>query len=435
MSFLKSKAAFKAASKVLVGGVNSPVRSFSGVGGSPVFFKSGRGSTLEDIDNNSYLDYVASWGAIILGHSDDRVIQAAKDQLNRGTSFGAPTLLETEMASLIKRCLPFAEKIRMVSSGTEATFSAIRLARGYTRKDKIIKFKGCYHGHGDSFLIEAGSGALTLGKPNSPGVTKTVAKDTLIIEYNDTEQLRKVFQKYKDIAAVIIEPIAGNMGLIPAKKEFLSELRDITKRNQSLLIFDEVMSGFRVSRGGASELYGVTPDLICLGKVMGGGMPAAAFAGKKEIMKHLAPEGDVYQAGTLSGNPLAMTCGITVLKEILRDKQFYAKLNEKTSYLTEQIRILAEQYKIELLVKQTGGMFSVFFNPLQEINNFLDVKQSDLKAYSFFFHSLLKLGSYFPPSQFESAFMTQAHTKKNLDETLNQVESTFKKLNKKNERK
>ncbi len=426
MLFSKSNLAFQNANQHLVGGVNSPARAFKAVHRSPVFIEKAEGAKIIDLDGNEYIDYICSWGAIILGHADKSVQKKVTERLALGSSFGAPTLLETTMATLVKKCLPFADKVRMVNSGTEATFSAIRLARGYTKKNKILKFKGCYHGHGDSFLIAAGSGALTLGKPNSPGIPPSVAKETLLAEYNNFDEVEEIFAKYKnDLAAVIIEPVAGNMGLIKAEKKFLQKLRAITKENNTLLIFDEVMTGFRLALGGASELFKIYPDIICLGKVIGGGFPVGAFAGKKEVMEHLSPEGPVYQAGTLSGNPVAMAAGISVLERLI-EKNIYDDLEKKAGYLEKQIRFLIKKYHLTIVFNRVGSMFTLFFNPLKEVTNFSQAQKSQVEKFSYFFNKLLEKRVYFPPSQFEATFLNQKHSLKDINKTLNAMEAIFK---------
>ncbi len=417
------------AKQVLAGGVNSPARAFKAVGGSPVFIQKSQGAKIYDIDDNHFIDYVCSWGAILLGHSHEKVIDEVKKTLSLGSSFGTPTLLETEMAKLVIKCFPFLEKVRMVNSGTEATFSAIRLARGYTGKNKILKFKGCYHGHGDSFLIAAGSGAATLSQPDSAGVTNNVAQDTLLAEFNDFNEVERIFAEHKqDLAAVIIEPVAGNMGLIPAEPVFLKNLREITRENKTLLVFDEVMTGFRLSISGASGIYGIEPDLICLGKVIGGGFPVGAFGGKGAIMNALAPDGPVYQAGTLSGNPIAMRAGITVLRELLERKEAYLELEEKGAHLTKGLLSLAKQFSLPVVLNRMGSMFTLFFNSNAEVTNFKLAKESDTKRFAFFFNQMLHLGSYFPPSQFEAAFLNLSHSYEELDETLNHAETTLQKM-------
>ena len=429
MLFDKSNSAFKVANEVLVGGVNSPARAFKAVDRSPLFIKQSRGAKVVDIDGNEFIDYVCSWGAIILGHSHEKVVEEVKKTLSLGSSFGAPTLLETKMAKLIIKCFPFIKKVRMVNSGTEATFSAIRLARGHTGKNKILKFKGCYHGHGDSFLIAAGSGAATLNQPDSPGVTPNVAKDTLLAEFNDFAEVEKIFDKHHhDLAAIIIEPIAGNMGLIKSETSFLENLREITKQYKTLLIFDEVMTGFRLSLSGASGLYKINPDLICLGKIIGGGFPVGAFGGGEEIMNSLSPNGPVYQAGTLSGNPVAMKAGITVLTELINQKEVYQELEEKTNYFIGETRKLIRKFKLSITINRVGSMFTLFFNTNQKITNFKIAKASDVKKFARFFNAALELGSYFPPSQFEAAFLNRSHSYEELDATLNHVEQAFKKI-------
>ena len=416
-----SKSLFSEAKRHIVGGVNSPVRSFKSVGGNPIFFDSAKGCILKDVDGNSYIDYVGSWGPMILGHGHSAVVKGLEKQIKKALSFGASTEIEIKLAELIKKVIPFVKQIRMVSSGTEATLSAVRLARGYTQKDKIIKFAGCYHGHGDGFLVEAGSGNLTLGKPNSLGVTKATAKETLIAHYNDIESVKKCFLKYPNqIAAVIIEPIAGNMGLIPSEKIFLLELKKICKKNKTLLIFDEVMSGFRVALGGAVEYYGIEPDLITLGKIIGGGMPVGAFAGKEKIMKHLAPLGGVYQAGTLSGNPVSMVAGYETLKYLIENKkEVYSELEQNARDLEEGLRTILDGKNIPHIIHRVGSMMGLFFTELKEINSFKQVLKINQKRYVDFFKHSLQNGVYFPPSPYETFFVSLAHGKKEITKTLN----------------
>jgi len=411
--------AYKEAVKHIPGGVNSPVRAFKSVGGDPIFIQSAKGAYITDIDNNEYIDYVASWGPMILGHSNERVIEALHQTAIKGTSFGAPTLLETEMANLICEMVPSIESVRMVNSGTEATMSALRLARGYTKRDLVIKFEGCYHGHGDSFLIKAGSGALTLGTPNSPGVTKGTASDTLTAEYNNLESVLILFEKYKDqIAAVILEPVTGNMGVVKPTDEFIKGIRKACTENGTLLIFDEVMTGFRVAKGGAQELLGITPDLTTLGKIIGGGLPVGAYGGKKEIMDLLAPNGPVYQAGTLSGNPMAMAAGYTTLKIINETPDFYQKLEEKAKYLADGLQKNLEQLNFSGVINRVGSMFTLFFTKEKEVNNFVDVMKCDTDLFSKYFRMSLESGIYTAPSQFEAGFVSITHSTEDLDKTI-----------------
>jgi glutamate-1-semialdehyde 2,1-aminomutase len=397
----KSIALFKEAKTLMPGGVNSPVRAFKNINGNPIFFEKAHGAYLYDADGNEYIDYIGSWGPMIMGHSHPNIVNAIKMQAEVGTSYGAPTGLESNVASLIMKCVPSIEKIRMVNSGTEATMSAIRLARGFTGKNKIIKFDGCYHGHVDSLLIKAGSGVSTFGLPDSPGIPEELAKLTITCPYNDVEAFTKIFNSTKDdLAAIIVEPIAGNMGFVPGTDEFLNALRDCATSNNSLLIFDEVMSGFRVSLGGAQEIYGITPDLTALGKVIGGGLPVGAFGGKKEIMEYLAPEGPVYQAGTLSGNPLAMAAGSALLRLII-DENPYKSLENKAKKMLLGIQKLMFSAGIPFSTNQIGGMFGFFF--LESLpQNIQDVSKSNDKMFSSFLNAAIRNGIYFAPSKFEA---------------------------------
>ena len=405
--YKKSIRAFKESSRVIPGGVNSPVRAFKSVNCDPVFFERGKGSKLYDIDGNEYIDCVSSWGPLIFGHADSDTLAAVNDSASRGTSYGAPTLIETEMANAIKDMVPSVEKVRMVNSGTEATMSAIRLARGYTNKEKIIKFSGNYHGHGDSFLIKAGSGAVTLGLPDSPGVTKNIAKDTLIANFNNIESVEKLFNdNSKNIAAVIVEPIAGNMGLVKPLKTFLQDLRNLCNKFKSVLIFDEVMTGFRVAAGGAQELYGVHPDLTTLGKIIGGGLPVGAYGGKEEIMNLLAPEGPVYQAGTLSGNPLAMSAGLTVLN--LLENKVYEKLENISKKIEDGWNKNIIETKTKAHIARVGSMMTLFFSDKNQINNYNDALELNTEQYAKYFKSMLNMGVYLPPSQYECLFLSTA---------------------------
>jgi glutamate-1-semialdehyde 2,1-aminomutase len=414
----KSVQAFHEAKQHIPGGVNSPVRSFRGVGGSPPFIASATGSRMVDIDGNSYIDYVQSWGPMILGHTHPAVTEALREALQRGTSYGAPTLLETELAKLVSKAFPSMELVRMVNSGTEATMSALRLARAYTKRNKIIKFAGCYHGHHDSLLVKAGSGATTLGIPDSPGVPESIASGTITLAYNDAEAMEEVFrQQGEDIAAVIIEPVPGNMGLILPKEGYLQRVREITQRYGTVLIFDEVMSGFRVAYGGAQEIYGIVPDLTCLGKVIGGGLPVGAYGGRRDIMEYIAPAGPVYQAGTLSGNPLAMTAGFTTLEIIDTSPDFYQTLSDKTAHLCTGIRNQAEKFGFTLQYHQIGSMFGMFFSE-QQVYDYDSAKLSDVGAFNTFFHGMLEQGVYLAPSQFEAAFMSAAHAEGDLTATV-----------------
>ena len=413
----KSIELFKEAKLHMPGGVNSPVRAFKNIDGNPIFFKKAKGAYLFDADNNKYIDYIGSWGPMIMGHSNPKIVNAISKQLKLGTSYGAPTSIESETAKLIKQCVPSIEKIRMVNSGTEATMSAIRLARGYTKRDKIIKFDGCYHGHVDSLLIKAGSGVSTFGLPDSPGIPNELAKKTLSCEFNNKEEFLKVFNKIKvDLAAVIVEPVAGNMGFIPGDKSFLKLLRKKTSENKSLLIFDEVMSGFRVSLGGAQELYKIKPDLTTLGKVIGGGLPVGAFGGKKKIMDFLAPNGPVYQAGTLSGNPLAMAAGSMLIKLLIKTNP-YKKLEDKAANLLQGMKNVFDANDIPFSVNQLGGMFGFFFSEKLP-KNFKDVVKTNDKHFKNFLNQCIENGIYFAPSKFEAGFISTKHTKTEINNTI-----------------
>ena len=406
------------------GGVNSPVRAFGNVNSTPIFIKSASGAYLHDVDGNDYVDFIGSWGPMILGHSNPKIIKAIKDQADLGTSYGAPTEAETSIGELIRTVMPSIEKIRMVNSGTEATMSCIRLARGYTGRNKIIKFTGCYHGHVDSLLIKAGSGVSTFGLPDSPGIPEELARHTISVPYNDINAFLEVFESIKsELAAVIIEPIAGNMGFIPGDKDFLETLRIKTHESGSVLIFDEVMTGFRVSLGGAQELYGITPDLTALGKVTGGGLPVGAFGGKAEIMNFLAPEGPVYQAGTLSGNPLAVAAGKCLINELIRTNP-YDELEANASYLLTNIKNEMFKQEIPFSFNQIGGMFGFFFTD-EFPNNFDDVSASSDQYFESFFKDCLNQGIYFAPSKYEAGFISTKHTKKILDEVINKVKVIY----------
>ena len=423
----ESRRLYRRAQEVIPGGVNSPVRAFRGVGGSPVFFASANGPYLLDVDGNRYIDYVASWGPMIQGHGFEPVVRAIRDQAEQSLGFGAPTERETAMAEKIVDTVPGVEKVRLVNSGTEATMSAIRLARGFTSRDLVIKFEGCYHGHSDALLAKAGSGVLTLGLPNSPGVPESVAQHTLTLPFNDAEAVRTAFAQYGDqVAAVIIEPVAGNMGCIPPLPGFLEAVRGITADAGALLIFDEVMTGFRIARGGAQALYGVSADLITLGKVIGGGLPVGAFGGRAEVMDHIAPEGPVYQAGTLSGNPLATTAGLTLLNTL--DDAFYARLDAQTEALTKGLKELADRSSVAVRINSVCGMFSMFFTSGSRVASFEDVSRCDVARYNRFFHAMLDAGVYFAPSAFESAFVSGAHTETEIDATLAAAEHAFARL-------
>lgn len=419
---------FKKAQQYIPGGVNSPVRAFHGVGGEPVFFKSAHGAYLVDVDGREYIDYIGSWGPMIVGHAHPKVVQAVTDCLQHGLSFGAPTALEVAMAEKVCKLMPAIEQVRMVSSGTEATMTAIRLARGFTKRSKVIKFAGCYHGHADSLLVEAGSGALTLGVPSSAGVPESVAQHTLVADFNRIESVAALFQKHHaDIAAVIVEPVAGNMNCVLPKAEFLSGLRELCDQHGSLLIFDEVMTGFRVALGGAGERYGIKPDLTTLGKIIGGGMPVGAVGGRREIMQHLAPIGPVYQAGTLSGNPVAMSAGLATL-DLIEEPDFYAKLEDTTRALTDGLKERANAAGIPLQVTCVGGMFGVFFTEAASIETYADVKTCNVTQFKKFFHRMLGEGVYFAPSAFEAGFTSSMHDPSVIADTLTAAERVFLKM-------
>lgn len=425
--YAQSIAAFQEALKHIPGGVNSPVRSFKSVDGDPLFIASAKGAKVFDIDGNEYIDYVGSWGPMILGHAHPDVIMAIQKTAAKGSSFGAPTLLETEMAQQIKKMVPSVDSVRMVNSGTEATMSALRLARGYTGRDLVVKFEGCYHGHNDSFLIKAGSGALTLGTPNSPGVTPGTAKDTLIAGYNDLDSVKELFIRYPEqIAAVILEPVVGNMGVVIPKPEFLKGLRDLCTKYGTVLIFDEVMTGFRLSKGGAQQLFGITPDLTTFGKIIGGGLPVGAYGGKQEIMDKLAPNGPVYQAGTLSGNPLAMAAGLTTLKILDETEGFYDLLEEKSARLGDGIKKCLADLNFPGIVNRVGSMFTLFFTKEAKVESFADALKCDTTLYAKYFKMALDSGIYLAPSQFEAGFVSVAHTTKKIDKT---IEAAYDALN------
>jgi glutamate-1-semialdehyde 2,1-aminomutase len=416
---------FKEAKLHMPGGVNSPVRAFKNIGGNPIFFKKAKGAYVFDADDNKYIDYIGSWGPMILGHSNKQIINSITKQLQLGTSYGAPTSLESKTAELIKDCVPSIQKIRMVNSGTEATMSAIRLARGFTGRNKIIKFDGCYHGHVDSLLIKAGSGVSTFGLPDSPGIPKQLAKQTISCEFNNKEDFLDAFEKVKDdLAAVIIEPIAGNMGFIPSDKSFLKLLRKKTNENNSLLIFDEVMTGFRVSLGGAQEIYGIKPDITTLGKVIGGGLPVGAFGGREDIMDYLAPNGPVYQAGTLSGNPLAMAAGYSLIKLLVKNDP-YKSLENKASNLLKGMNELFKVNKIPFSTNQIGGMFGFFFSKKlpKDLNDVIDTNDNYFKS---FLNSAIQNGIYFAPSKFEAGFISTKHTNKEINNTIKIVRKILK---------
>ncbi len=419
---------FSEAKTIIPGGVNSPVRAFKGVGGTPVFIDSATGPYIVDTSGNQYIDYVGSWGPMILGYAHPEVIAAVKSAAEKGLSFGAPTEIETLMAKMVCELVPSVEMIRMVSSGTEATMSAIRLARGFTGRDKIVKFEGCYHGHSDSLLVKAGSGALTLGVPSSPGVPACVADNTITLTYNDSQQVREVFSEIgSDIACIIVEPVAGNMNCIPPVPGFLETLRELCDRYESILIFDEVMTGFRVDLHGAQGHYGVIPDLTTLGKIIGGGLPVGAFGGKREIMQYIAPTGPVYQAGTLSGNPVAMAAGFQTLK-LVSTKGFYKKLTEKTQTLALGLQQSAQQAGIPLAVNAVGGMFGLFFSEADKITRFEQVMQCDQELFKRFFHAMLEQGVYFAASAFEAGFVSAAHSDDDIQNTITTAAAVFKRL-------
>jgi len=423
----KSEHLFKEAKKYIPGGVNSPVRAFKAVGGTPPFIAWAQGSKIYDVDGNAYIDYVGSWGPMILGHKHPSVIEALKRALERGTSFGAPTEAEIELAQVIVKAVPSIEMVRMANSGTEATMGAIRVARGYTGKDKIIKFSGCYHGHGDYLLVRAGSGATTLGIPDSKGVPDDFVKNTIILPFNELEAVKQaVEEEGKQIAAVIVEPVPGNMGVVLPQEGFLSGIRELCSQNDIVLIFDEVMSGFRVSWGGAQALYGIIPDMTCLGKIIGGGLPVGAFGGKREIMENLAPLGPVYQAGTLSGNPMAVAAGLETLK-LLSQPGTYDTLEERSRYLTEELKEIAARTGVGIYSTRVGSMFSMFFSS-GPVVDYETAQRSDTDTFKRYFHSMLKRGIYLAPSQFEAGFLSLAHSPEDLDKTLEAATKTFKEL-------
>ena len=425
MKRTKSNTIFKKTKKMIPGGVNSPVRSFAAVSSTPFIVKRSKGSLITDVDNNNYIDFIGSWGAMILGHSDNRILKKLNKVSKNGLTYGAPNVAETEIAEFIINNIPSIDKIRMVNSGTEATMSAARLARGYTKKDIIIKFNGCYHGHGDAFLVEAGSGATTFGKPSSSGVTKGSSKDTISLPYNDKEAIKKIFSKYKNkIACVIIEPIAGNMNFVRSDKSFLSLIRKLCTQNNTLLIFDEVMTGFRVNFKGAQACYKIKPDLTTFGKVIGGGLPVGAFGGKSKIMDMLAPDGPIYQAGTLSGNPLAMNCGLETLK-IISKKNFFKKLSTKTKSFADNLNKIATDYKYDFHADSEGGMFGLYFTN-KKPKNIEDIKESNLDEFNRFFTHMINNGVFFAPSAYEAGFMSESHTNKDLEKIYRLFKSFIK---------
>lgn len=426
MIYQRSSQLFVEALKYIPGGVNSPVRAFKSVGGTPIFIKKANGAYLFDEDDKRYIDYINSWGPMILGHAYQPVIDAVIEKTKLGTSFGTPTEIETEIAKLAVSMVPNIDKIRFVNSGTEACMSAVRLARGYTKREKIIKFRGCYHGHSDSFLIAAGSGLSTFGVPSSPGVTKGTAQDTLLANFNDLNSVKELFEANKnEIAAIIIEPVAGNMGCVPPVNNFLQELRSICDENGTLLIFDEVMTGFRLAKGGAQELFNVTADIVCFGKVIGGGLPVGAFAARTEIMDYLAPVGPVYQAGTLSGNPLAMAAGLAMLQSINNDAELFNRLEEKTAYLEDRIRQVLTANNKMFTINRVGSMISIFFCEKQ-VENYEDASEADTPEFKKFFHDLLERGIYIAPSSYETWFITDALTYEDLDETIRVIDEVTK---------
>lgn len=423
-----SNKAFLESKKLFPGGVNSPVRAFKNVNSLPVFIKKGDGAYIYDIDDNKYIDYIGSWGPMILGHANKTVLNSIAKAIKNSTSFGAPTLLETTMAKKIKKNFPSIEKMRMTSSGTEATMSAIRLARGYTKKDKIIKFEGCYHGHVDSLLVNAGSGAATFGVPSSPGIPNDLTKHTISLEYNNSSQVEACFKKYnKQIACVIVEPIAGNMNCVIPDKSFLRKIRTLCNKNNSILIFDEVMTGFRVAKGGAQQFFDVQPDITTLGKIVGGGLPVGIFGGKKKYMNQLMPDGPIYHAGTLSGNPVAMAAGITTI-DLICKKNFHINLEKKTKKLMVGLKNAANKYNIDLQINYSGGMFGFFFTKKKKVKNFEDVSNCNQILFEKFFKLMLKKGIYFAPSSYEAGFLSIKHSAKDIDYTINCAENVFKYL-------
>ncbi|MBP3624751.1 MAG: glutamate-1-semialdehyde 2,1-aminomutase [Peptococcaceae bacterium] len=424
MEYTNSKRLFEEACELIPGGVNSPVRAFKAVGDYPVFIERGEGAYLYDVDGNKYVDYICSWGPLLLGHQPEAVSKAVMEALTKGSTYGAPTGIEVEMAKKIVDAVPSVEMVRMVSSGTEATMSALRLARGYTGRNKIVKFEGCYHGHADHLLIKAGSGALTFGVPSSPGVPESIASETLTAQYNDIDSVKALFAQYPDqIAAVIVEPIAGNMGLVLPKEGFLEGLREVTAENGALLIFDEVISGFRASFGGAQKVYNVMPDLTCMGKIIGGGLPVGAYGGKKEIMMHVAPVGPVYQAGTLSGNPLAMAAGMAILDELAKPG-VYEEIEAKTKKLVQGLQAAADKAGVKIALNQSASLFTIFFTETP-VDSYKAAMTSNTEQFKVFFQAMLGQGFYLPPSQFECWFVSQAHSDEDIENTIKAAEIAF----------
>lgn len=424
----KSEILYQQATHVMPGGVNSPVRAFNGVGGTPLFIDKANGAYIYDADGKSYIDYVGSWGPMILGHNHSDVTNAVCQAIHKGLSYGAPTEIEVKLANLITNIMPSIEMIRMVNSGTEATMSAIRIARGFTGRDKIIKFEGCYHGHADYLLVKAGSGALTFGHPTSPGVPSDFVKHTLVCDYNNLQSVKQCFAQYPDeIAAIIVEPVAGNMNCVPAKHDFLHGLRKVCDQYGALLIIDEVMTGFRVALGGAQAYYDIVPDLTCLGKIIGGGMPVGAFGGRADIMQQLSPTGPIYQAGTLSGNPIAMTAGYTTLN-LLNDVGIYQQLDDLTSQLCNGLLDVAKKHNIPFVTNHVGAMFGLFFTSVEEVSSYADVMKSNVELFKKFYHHMLGDGVYFAPSAFEAGFMSLAHSDREINHTIDSANRFFKSL-------
>lgn len=425
MEYTNSKRLFEEACELIPGGVNSPVRAFKAVGDYPVFIERGEGAYLYDVDGNKYVDYICSWGPLLLGHQPEAVSKAVMEALTKGSTYGAPTGIEVEMAKKIVDAVPSVEMVRMVSSGTEATMSALRLARGYTGRNKIVKFEGCYHGHADHLLIKAGSGALTFGVPSSPGVPESIASETLTAQYNDIDSVKALFAQYPDqIATVIVEPIAGNMGLVLPKEGFLEGLREVTAEHGALLIFDEVISGFRASFGGAQKVYNIMPDLTCMGKIIGGGLPVGAYGGKKEIMMHVAPVGPVYQAGTLSGNPLAMAAGMAILDELAKPG-VYEEIEAKTKKLVQGLQAAADKAGVKIALNQSASLFTIFFTETP-VDSYKAAMTSNTEQFKVFFQAMLGQGFYLPPSQFECWFVSQAHSDEDIENTIKAAEIAFR---------